>query len=173
MRKRVLIATLATVAAAVGAGVAVSALGADSATGAIENLTPSTVKLLHTGGSTPNSQYANLGRLTLPVGSWFISAHTTIRSQAPPTGVDCFLVAPNAQIDHQQLEITSTKNDNIAGMSFGTVTNAPNGGNAELFCKVSNSSADRRVFADHTALIGVAVSGVTMTRNPAPPLGTY
>lgn len=173
MRKRALIAVLATVVVAVGAGVAASELGAQSSDGAIENLTPTTVKLLHTGGSTPNSQYADLGRLTLPVGSWSVTAETTIRSQGPPTGVDCFLVAPNGQIDHQQIEITSTKNDNIADMAFGTVTNAPNGGSADLFCKVSNPSADRRVFADHTTLIGVSVSGVTSTRNPAPPLGTY
>lgn len=173
MRTKVLAVALVGAAAAAGAALSASALRAQSSEGAIENAVPGIVKLLHTGGSLPNGQYADLGRLTLPAGSWAVSAHTTIRSQGPGTGVDCFLDAPNVPMDHQQLEITNTKNENIKQMVFGLVTNAPNGGNVDLFCKVSNAAADRHVFGEHTALIAINVNGTTFSRNDAPALGTY
>jgi len=158
----------------IAAAIVTPSLVAQSSAGAIANFTPGRVKLLHTGGSQPNSQYADLGRLTLPVGSWAITAHTVLMSAAPTsTGVDCFLVVPGAANVYTPIEITPNKGTNIKDLSFLSVTTTPNGGHVDLLCKVSERSADRRVFAQDTGIVAVSVSGASVTHNPAPPLGGY
>lgn len=168
-----------TFAAAVGvclatAAVVVPPLVAQSSAGAVANFTPGAVKLLHTGGTIPNSQYADLGRLRLPVGSWAITAHTVLVSKAPTTtGVDCFLVVPGPAAVHTPMTLSNAKGQNVEDLSLLSVTTAPDGGNVDLLCKVGTPSADRRVFAQDTAIVAVEVSGATVTRNPAPPIGSY
>jgi len=172
MKNRRMLGLAGIVAASLAAAaIVVPIVGADSATGALANFTPGKVKLLQTGGEQPNSQYADLGRLKLPVGSWVIMAHSVLVASAS-TGVDCFLVAPNA-IAHSPVEVSSAKNLNIKDVFASVATTAPNGGNADLLCRVSSKSADRRVFAQDTSLVAVAVSGTTVTSNPAPAFGTY
>lgn len=155
------------------AAVMASNLGAQAADGSVANFTPGKVKLLHTGGSQPNGSYANLGRLTLPVGSWVITAHTVLVSSAPPTGVDCYLLAAGTAVSHTPLEILGAKNQNIQDLSLVSVTTAPSGGPVDLLCKVSNPAASRRVIAQDTSIVAVSVAGATVTHNPAPPFGSY
>jgi hypothetical protein len=171
MNRRLLGLAVTLAGLATFAAIAVPRLSADAATGALANFTPGRVKLLETGGTQPNGQYADLGRLKLPVGSWVITAHTVLLASAS-TGVDCFLVAPNA-IAHTPLEISSAKNENIKDLSATVVTTAPNGGNADLLCRVASKAADRKVLAQDTSLVAVSVSGATVTNNPAPAVGTY
>jgi hypothetical protein len=172
--RRQLALALATGCCLAAAVFGASSLGAQSASGALANFTPGRVKIFHTGGSQPNSQYADLGRLALPVGSWAILAHTVLWSTAPSsTGVDCFLVAANASAVHTPMEIQPTKGDNIKDLYLNVVTTAPDGGHADLLCKVSNPAADRRVFAQDTSIMAISVSGTTLTHSPAPAPGTY
>jgi hypothetical protein len=168
-----------TFAATVGASLATAAivvpsLVAQPSSGAVANFTPGKVKLYHTGGSAPSSQYADLGRLTLPVGSWAITAHTVLLSQAPTTtGIDCYLTPPGAPAVHTPMELSNAKGENIKDLSLLSVTTAPNGGKVDLLCRVSTASADRKVFAQDTGIVAVSVSGATVSYNPAPAVGTY
>jgi hypothetical protein len=172
-RRRLIVFLVALAAGAAIAGFSVSSLSAQSASGALANFTPGQVKLFHTGGTVPNSQYADLGRLVLPVGSFVIDAHTVLRSQAPgPTGVNCYLVAPGTQA-YTPIEITPDKGQNIKDLYASVVTTAPNGGNVDLLCDVSQRNADRAVFAQDTSIVAINVSGATVTRNPAPAVGSY
>jgi hypothetical protein len=170
-KQRVFVLALAAAACA-ATGWSISAFGAD-ASGALANFTPGQVKLFHTGGTVPNSQYADLGRLVIPVGSFVIDAHTVIRSQAPgPTGVNCYLVAPG-DTSHTSMEITSAKGDNIKDLSTTVITTAPNGGNVDLLCDVSQRNADRLVYAQDTSIVAISVNGATISHNPPPAVGTY
>lgn len=171
-KRRVFLLALAVAACAAATGFSVAAFGA-AASGALANFTPGQVKLFHTGGTVPNSQYADLGRLVIPVGSFVIDAHTAIRSQAPgPTGVNCYLVAPGATA-YTPIEIPPNSGENIKDLSATVVTTAPNGGNVDLLCDVSQKSADRLVFAQDTSIVAIAVNGDTVSHNPPPAVGTY
>jgi hypothetical protein len=170
-KQRVFVLALA-VAACVSIGWSISAFAAD-ASGALANFTPGQVKLFHTGGTVPNSQYADLGRLVIPVGSFVIDAHTVIRSQAPgATGVNCYLVAPGGTA-YTPMEITPNKGENIKDLSATVVTTAPNGGDVDLLCDVSQRNADRLVFAQDTSIVAIAVNGATVSHNAPPAVGSY
>lgn len=172
IKRRVFLMGFSVAACAAAAGFSVAAFGAD-ASGALANFTPGQVKLFHTGGTVPNSQYADLGRLTIPVGSFVIDAHTVLRSQAPgATGVNCYLVAPG-DTGHTSMELPSSKGDNINDLSATVVTTAPNGGNVDLLCDVSQRNADRLVFAQDTSIVAISVNGATVSHNAPPPVGSY
>ena len=175
--RRVVGLGFAVVSCLVAAAVVVPSLVAQPGDGVVANFPSGRVKLLHTGGSLPNSQYANLGRLTLPVGSWAITAHTVLLNfSGNATGVDCYLVGPSGMTTvqaHTPMELSGAKGDNIAGLTLLAALTAPSGGNLDLMCKVSNKSADHKVFAQDTGITAVAVSGATVMHTPAPALGTY
>jgi hypothetical protein len=177
MRKRRFILGLAFTFSLVAALVVVPPLVAQSGDGVVANFTPGKVKLLHTGGSLPNSQYADLGRLTLPVGSWAVTAHTALmNASGASTGVDCYLVGPggfSAVQSHTPAELPGAKGQNMKDLTLLAALTAPSGGSIDLMCKVSEKGADRRVFAQDTAISAVSVNGANVTHTPAPALGTY
>jgi hypothetical protein len=168
---------LALVVACAGGAIAASSLGASTSDGVIANFAPGSVKLLHTGGSFPNSQYADLDRLKLPVGSWAITAHTVLLNRSgTPTGVDCYLVGPNgitAVQAHTPTELPAAKGTAIKDLTILSALTAPSGGNLDLMCKVSEKVAHMKVFAQDSAIMAVAVNGATVTHTPAPALGSY
>lgn len=162
-RSTLIVSILAALCTAV---VVASAVGADTGTGALANFTANKVKLHQTGATIPNSSWTLVGRLQLPVGSWVIDGRLNVYSVAgTATPVDCYLMAPNATPGHAEIELGATKGTNGQSMGVLTATNAPNGGNADLLCRVSNKAADRAVFAQGIAIVATSVSGVTVTRN--------
>lgn len=157
---------------AVTALVTASLVGADSSTGAILNTAPVT-KIVYTGGTAPGSNYSVIDRLTLPVGSWAIFAKTTLFATGVTTGVECYLTAPNAVADYAGAGIgVGSKESSVRNLAFTTVTNVPNGGNVDLRCRLTNSAADRTVFAHGTTITAVSVSGTTAMRTVPPSLGS-
>ena len=176
-KRRVFGFGLAFICCLIAAAVVVPSLVAQSGDGVVANFAPGRVKLLHTGGSLPNSQYADLGRLALPVGSWAVTAHTALLNfSGAATGVDCYLVGPNGVATvqaHTPMELSGAKGDNIAGLSLLAALTAPSGGNVDLMCKVSSRAADRKVFAQDTGIIAVSVNGANVTHTPPPALGSY
>jgi hypothetical protein len=177
MRNRRFVLGLAFTFCLAAALVVVPPLVAQSADGVVANFTSGKVKLLHTGGSLPNSQYADLGRLTLPVGSWAVTAHTDLmNASGAPTGVDCYLVGPggfSVVQAHTPIELPGAKGQNIKDLTLLAALTAPSGGSIDVMCKVSATTADRKVFAQDTGISAVSVSGATVTHTPAPALGTY
>lgn len=145
-----------------------SAAGAESPS-AIANITPTKVKIRQSGTTMPGSSWTEVGRLQLPVGSWVVQAHLTAYSIAPATTpLECYLTAPNAAAGHALVELGATKGTNADDISLIALSNAPNGGNADLVCKVSALAADRRVFAEGIVVAATSVSGATVTHS-APP----
>ena len=175
--RRVLGFGLALISCLAAAAIVVPPLVAQSNDGVVANFTPGRVKVLHTGGSLPNSQYADLGRVTLPVGSWSITAHTVLLNESGgATGIDCYLVGPtglSAVQAHGERELPGAKGSNIGELTLLTALTAPAGGNLDLMCKVSTAAADRRVFAQDTGIVAVSVNGATVGHAPAPALGSY
>ncbi len=142
-----------------------SIVGAASGTGAIGNITPAGVKVLYTGGTVPGPGYSIIGRLTLPVGSWAIFGKTELISHGPQTGVECYLSAPGTQ-DFNGAEMGGgAKVDALRTLAFTSVSNAPNGGYADLSCRVNTPAADRTVTENGTSITAVSVTGVTATSN--------
>ncbi|HVC88714.1 MAG TPA: hypothetical protein VNC40_14985 [Gaiellaceae bacterium] len=163
-RRYVFLATLVTFVAVAAVG-AVS-IGATSGSGAIANITPGNVKILAWHSTAPNpANWAHLGQLSLPVGSWLVTAHFDVYSQASiPTAVDCFLTAPNAISGHDTIELGDAKGINGSSMSLLALTNAPNGGSADVYCRLTDTAADRKVFARSVIVAATSVDGVTVTR---------
>lgn len=145
-----------------------SAAGADSPSG-IANITPTKIKLHQSGTTVPGSSWTEVGRLQLPVGSWVTQAHLSVYSVASaPTPVECYLTAPNATAGHAVVELGAAKGANAADISLIALSNAPNGGSADLICKVSAPAADRRVFAQGVVVAATSVGGVTVTHSTPP-----
>ena len=164
----VLAATVAAVAL-----VTASIVSADTSTGAISNLSPAKLKIVHTGGAVPNTSDSVIGRLTLPVGSWAIFADTSLYALgSPATDVQCWLTAPNASPGFDETTMSGQSAvDSVRSLSLSTVTNAPDGGNVDLRCRVTNGAADRLIRERTTRITAISVPGVTSTENPPPALG--
>src|SRR5579864_309241 len=176
-KRRVFGFGLALTVCLAAAAVSVPPLVAQSNDGVIANFPPGRVKVLHTGGSLPNSQYADLGRITLPVGSWSITAHSVLLNYSGgATGVDCYLVGPSGLSTvqaHGETELPGAKGSNIGELTLLTALTTPAGGNLDLMCKASQKAADRKVFAQDTAIVAVSVNGASVGHTPAPALGSY
>ena len=169
-KRRSLIAGFAIAGAIGGFALAGPAIvSADAPLGALANITPGLVRVLHTGGVQPNAQYADLGRLMLPVGSFVVTASTTLVSKAATTGVECFLKGPGGTLSHVERSLSAGKGANVSGLLTSLVLNAPSGGNVDLLCRVTNPAADRKVSAQDTKIVAINVPGVTVTNNAAPP----
>ena len=172
-RRYLLLAGVLAGCIAVASLVTASVVGADSSDGAVSNQTPGATKLYYTGTTNPNTHWGLLGRLTLPVGSWAIVAKTNLFASGPATSAECWLMAPNARPDLGVTALAvSPKSNAIRNLSFSTVSNAPNGGHADLWCKLLNQASTKTVFARGTTITAVSVTGVTQTANAAPPLGS-
>lgn len=148
-------------AAAIATGVlAATSFGAGSA-GAVANFTGK-IKIEHSGSTTPSSAWSTVGHVSLPVGSWVVSAHTvvTLGSTAPEgTDVECDLIAPNAVMGYTATGLMPTKANNVRDLSAQTVTNLPNGGTASLVCRLNDRADSKLAFARGTSLIGTSVAG--------------
>jgi hypothetical protein len=172
-RHRLLIFAAVAASAIAAAAFAAPLFGADNGTGALANFTPGTTKIVHSGYTIPEpGHYSDIGRLTLPVGSWEITAHTVVQAQssAPTaTAVECYITAPNAQAGYAATDVGPTKGSDIGELTATTVSTAPNGGTADLLCRV-NAADSKLVYARATSVIAVSVDGSTVTFNPAPEL---
>jgi hypothetical protein len=165
-KKRLLVATL--VAGGAAAAILVANSFGAGGNGAVANFTPGSVKIQHSSNTAPAPAWSTVGTVTLPVGSWVVSAHTvvTLASTAPTgTDVECYLVAPNSQLGYTATGLFPSKASNLRELSAQTVSDAPNGGTASLVCRVNSREDNKLAFAKQTSLIATSVEGTSTSLN--------
>jgi hypothetical protein len=132
-------------------------------TGAISSVA-GRIKIEHSSNITPTSAWSTVGHVSLPVGSWVISAHTvvTLASTAPEgTDVECDLVAPNAVMGYTATGLLPTKANDVRDLSAQTVADMPNGGTASLVCRLNDRGDSKLVLARGTSIIATSVAGTS------------
>jgi hypothetical protein len=157
-------------ASAVGAAALAAASFGASGTGAVATFSVGRNKIDYSGSTTPTSAYSDIGRLQLPVGSWVITAHTVVQLSPAAAGtvVECFLSAPNAQTGYTTAGLSPAKGQDLAQLSAQTVSNAPNGGNADLVCRVNTRADGKLVKARATSIVGTSVDGASVSLSKPP-----
>jgi hypothetical protein len=164
MRKRLLV--LAVLTAAITAAIVVTDSSGAGGAGAVANFTTNKVKIEQSGNSTPDAAWSTIGRVTLPVGSWVITAHTvaTIASNAPTgTDVECYLNAPNATPGFTATGLLPSKANDERELTTQTVGDTPNGGTASFVCRVNTVADNKLVLARETSVIATSVAGTSTT----------
>lgn len=162
MKKWRVIVGLVTAIAIATAALAATSFGAGNA-GAVASFSGK-FKIEHSSSTTPTSAWSTIGHVTLPVGSWVISAHTvvTLAGFAPQgTDVECDLTAPNAVMGYTATGLTPTKGNDVRDLSAQTVANAPNGGTASLVCRLNDRADSKLALARGTSIIATSVAGTS------------
>jgi len=192
-KPRIVVVTVFAAAALTALALIVPSLDAQSADGALANFTPGLVKIHHTGGTVPSSGYTDLGRLAVPAGSFALTGHAVIYSDASAaTDVDCFLVypgtpdgpavaptnlssaTPQTQYVGSSLRLGSgSSDDSMQDLSLNAVTTSTSGGNVDLLCRATDPAAGDLVWARDVSVAGISVAGTTVTDNEPPAPGTY
>jgi hypothetical protein len=148
---------------ALAAGVLAATSSGAGGTGAVSRVS-GTIKIGHSGNTTPTSAWSEVGFVSLPVGSWVISAHTvvTLASTAPQgTVVECDLTAPNAVNGYTATGLLPTKANDVRDLSAQTVADVPNGGKAALVCRLNDRADSKLAFAHQTSVIATSVAGTS------------
>jgi len=141
---------------------------------AFYNITsPTKVKIVHTGGTVPNTSYSVIGRLALPAGSYAITAKADVYSIAgTATGVECYLMGGNALADFDNGSFsTAGKGANEHTLSFALATTLASAGNVDLRCRATTIGGDRKVFGRDVRIMAITVNSVSSTETGAPSLG--
>jgi len=162
MRKWRLIVGLVA-AAAIGTGVLAATSFGAGGTGAVASFT-GRIKIEHSSNVTPTSAWSTVGQVSLPVGSWVISAHTvvTLAGVAPEgTVVECDLTAPDAVMGYTATGLLPTKANDVRDLSAQTVADMPNGGTAALVCRLNDRGDSKLVLARGTSIIATSVAGTS------------
>lgn len=84
------------------------------------------------------------------------------------------MTAPNSSGDLDDVELGGgAKDDALRNIDLMTVSNAPNGGNVDLSCRLTNAAApDGSVLERGTDIVAIEESGASQNVSVPPPLGT-
>jgi hypothetical protein len=157
-----MIAGLVAAGAIATAALAATSFGAGN-TGAVSSFAGK-FKIEHSSNTTPTSAWSTIGHLSLPVGSWVISAHTVVTlSGAAPQGTDveCDLVATNAVMGYTATGLMPARASDVRDLSAQTLSDMPNGGTASLVCRLNDRADSKLVLARGTSIIATSVAGTS------------